>query len=155
MVTVAPMSVFRFIPSSLTIPRGPTNTTTLFLDGRNGTSNFNVTLGLSLLDPTIGEIVGVSLPGWTMAKNLTIPSDAVWLTTLDTAGLSGPGTSSARIGTITRGDPVVPQLAMCPVEVTVPCLPLPGILSYPNDINGNEVLDFNGVPLRLSTVSMW
>lgn len=169
-ITVKPAPAFRFTPASLSIPRGSTNTTTLSLDGQNNTPGYNVTLGLTLLDPAIGEIVGVSLPGWTMAENLTLPSDTVWLTTLDQAGQVEPGSSGARIGTITiRGDQggrtaieviqaqvtddqgrtVSLQPAACQVEVTVPIIPLPGISSYPNDLNGDghyEDVNGNGVP---------
>jgi len=67
---ISTTSTFRFTPSPLTIKRGSTNTTTLYIDGlKNGISGFNVSLSLSLTDPTIGEIVGVSLPGWTMQVN--------------------------------------------------------------------------------------
>lgn len=175
---ISSTSAFRFTPSSLTIKRGSTNTTTLYIDGlKNGISGFNVSLSLSLTDPTIGEIIGVSLPGWTMQQKSTLPADTVWLSAIDTAGISEPGASSAQIGTITiRGDRngqtalsiiqarvdddsgelTSPQFANCPVEVTGSGLYLSCIQSYPNDlnedgryedINGNGHIDFNDVVL--------
>jgi DNA-binding beta-propeller fold protein YncE len=175
---ISTTSTFRFTPSPLTIKRGSTNTTTLYIDGlKNGISGFNVSLSLSLTDPTIGEIVGVSLPGWTMQQKSTLPADTVWLSAIDTAGISEPGASSAQIGTITiRGDRngqtalsiiqarvdddsgelTSPQFANCPVEVTGSGLYLSCIQSYPNDlnedgryedINGNGHIDFNDVVL--------
>jgi len=161
-------SVFRFTPSPLVVPLGSTSTTSLYLDGlKNGISGFNVSLSLSLVDPTVGEIVGVSLPGWTMQESSTLPADTVWLTALDSNGQSNPGTSTAQIGTITiRGDRggqtslsitqarvdddsgnlISPQIVACPVEVTASaCKPLPGISSSPRDLNGDgRYEDVNG-----------
>ncbi len=167
-------AVFRFAPSSLRVPVGANNTTTLYLDGlAAGLTGFDVTLNLSLPDPTIGEIVGVTMPGWDLIDNTTLPADSVRVRAVDLTNVVGPG-GDILVGTVTvRGDRagqtelrVVPvriddeggetvetRLAACSVNV-LPAPYLPCISAYPTDqngdglyedVNGNGRKDFNDV----------
>ena len=100
-------AVFRFDPAALRVPVGANRTTALYLDGlTSGLSGFNANLSLSLPDPSAGEIVDVSLPGWEMTGTSTLPADTVVISALDLGNIVGPG-GSALIGTVTvRGDRV-------------------------------------------------
>ena len=88
---------------------GETTTISLFLDeAPDGLSGCNISV--SLTDPEIGQIMSVSFPGWaTMTDNTTLPSDMVWIKTVDMGpGDNGnivPGATDIPLGTLTlRGD---------------------------------------------------
>ncbi len=182
-VIAIPPAVFRFAPSSIRMPVGTTNTTTLYLDELiTGFSGVDATLTLSLPDSTVGEIVGVTLPGWAMTSSSTLPSDTVSIRAVDLNNIVGPG-GTALIGTITvRGDragstalrvaqarvddengntmPIL--LAACTVDVIQ--LPvIPGGSGFPpqdqdgdgryDDVNGNGRADFADIVLFFNQMS--
>jgi parallel beta-helix repeat protein len=164
----SPMTAaFRFAPSSLSVPIGTTGTATLYLDNlAAGFSGIDTTLTLSMPDPTVGEIVGVALPGWAMTDNSQLPDDIVSIRAVDLNNLVGPG-GNALIGTVTvRGDragrtelrvtearvddesgnPVTTQLTACIVDVVQSqAIIVPGGSGVPRDLNGDgRYEDVNG-----------
>jgi parallel beta-helix repeat protein len=182
--TVASAAAFRFAPTSLRVPIGTNATTTLYLDSlAPGFSGLDATLSLSLPDPTVGEIVGVTLPGWSMTSNSTLPADTVSIRAVDLNNMVGPG-GTALIGTVTiRGDrvgqtelrvtqakvddeggnPVATRLAACAVGVVAPdIVTVPGGMAAPadlnadgkyDDVNGNGRNDFADIVLYFNQLS--
>ena len=171
MTVVGP--IFRFTPPSLTLPIGATNTTTLYLDGlRSGLSGAEITL--SLADPAVGEIIGVSLPGWRLTHKSTLPADTLWIRVVDVDGVVGTG-DNALIGTVTvrgdrvgqstfripqssmaneEGDEIIAQPVACTVDVPFTLVILPSAKWPPqdpdingkyDDVNANGRIDFADV----------
>ncbi len=74
----------------------------------NGLSGYNITVSLS--DPQVGEIIGVTYPAWnTMNDNSSLPADSAWLKAYDgansTYGNVSPGAANILLATLTiRGD---------------------------------------------------
>ena len=84
---------------------GATTTVGIFLNETpNGLSGYNLTVSLS--DPDIAEIVSVSFPSWaTIYTNSTLPTDLVWIKTVDLMDQVGIGTTTINLATMTlRGD---------------------------------------------------
>ncbi len=74
----------------------------------NGLSGYNLTISLS--DPGVGEITGVTYPAWsTYSDNSSLPADSAWIKAYDggsgTYGNVVPGAANILLATLTiRGD---------------------------------------------------
>ncbi|WP_460006997.1 PKD domain-containing protein [Methanogenium cariaci] len=88
-----------------TLEVGETTTVAVVMDAvPSGLSGFNITV--SLTEPSVAEIVGVSYPPWAnMPVNSSLPADTVYAQAIDLMGSIGAGATNLTLCTLTlRGD---------------------------------------------------
>ncbi len=94
-------NVVSFNPQTVELSPGSSQNVQIVMDEvPDGLSGFNITI--SVLDPEIAEITGVSFPSWgMMPRNSTIPSSSVWIKVSDLDKKVGSGDTNVLMGTIT------------------------------------------------------
>ncbi|AFD00398.1 PKD repeat-containing protein [Methanocella conradii HZ254] len=93
------------LPVSTASAVGNTTEVKIVLDNaRSGLAGYS--LNVSLVNSSVGEIVGVSYPSWALLNNTTaLPGDSVRISGVDLEGQVGPGASNITLATLTvRGD---------------------------------------------------
>jgi tripartite motif-containing protein 71 len=97
-----------FVPSTVNLSPGSSQQVQVVMDSvPNGLAGFNITFNVS--DPGIANITGVSLPSWaniSLSRNSTLPSNGVWIKTIDLDGAKPnhtvvPGATNVILGNIT------------------------------------------------------
>ena len=100
--------IFRLFPIQLNLSLGSSQQVQIVMDSvPNGLAGFNITFNVS--DPGIANITGVSLPSWanvSLSRNSTLPSNSVWIKTIDLDGAKPnhtvvPGATNVILGNIT------------------------------------------------------
>jgi PKD repeat protein len=162
------------LPEEITIPFGTKVSFDLLIDELpDGLSGYNITMSLS--NPNVADIQSVSFPTWaTMHSNSNLPSDTVWIKTIDLTDQIKEDATNITLATINisaedcgttdidlsvsrldddNGYPILVNIQNS--ELHFLCLtPLPGQQNYPTDLdgdglyedlNGNGLLDFDDV----------
>jgi len=159
---------------------GSTTTMAISLDVvPAGLSGYNLTI--SVADPAVAGIVGVSFPGWAMVNQYSaLPADTVTIKVLDLSKQVEDGSTNVTLATFTiRGDAVgssqvlitvnamddddgtvmVPSLSPGLIRVLEPILPINGVMPTDtdgdglyDDLNGNGRLDFNDVVIFFNSM---
>ncbi|MCK9307404.1 MAG: S8 family serine peptidase, partial [Methanoculleus sp.] len=158
--TAPVQNTLSFDPPSSEIRTTETTEYNIVLDTvPDGLSGYNITVALT--DPSVGEIVGVSYPGWAnMPVSSSLPADTVYAQAVDLAGSVGAGATNVTLCTLTvRGDaPGTTNLTItatkvdddvgnryAPVVVDA-TLTVQNILPFPNPAGGTfpPATDLNG-----------
>jgi PKD repeat protein len=160
-----------FVPSTVSLSPGSSQQVQVVMDSvPKGLAGFNITLNIS--DPVIANITGVSLPSWvnvSLSRNSTLPSNSLWIKTIDLDGAKPnhtvvPGATNVILGNITitgikagtvnlsvsktlitadGGSSITPVVTAGNINVVLP--PFQGLTKSPTDPNNDgKYEDLNG-----------
>ena len=159
-----------FVPSTVNLSPGSSQQVQVVMDSvPKGLAGFNITFNVS--DPGIANITGISFPSWanvSLSRNSTLPSNGVWIKTIDLDGAKPnhtvvPGATNVILGNITitgkkagtanlnvskslitadGGNSITPVVTVGKISILVI---FPNCNSLPNDKNNDGLYeDVNG-----------
>jgi PKD repeat protein len=135
---VPPEKTLALVPCCPAITPGQSVTYNLTMNNLpQGLAGFNVSI--TLTNPGIGEITGVSLPPWAVLKrNSTPPVDVLWIEGVDLQNAIRPGATDVTLAQITvRGD----QTGITPLKLGVKMMTADGGANIgPNLADGQLVV---------------